>query len=65
MYTRKEILNAIEQSLTTDEKNIIYDRLGVNNPPLKLSDLYRKYNLNYNQLLKIEAKILRYLKNQL
>lgn len=62
MYSKNEILNAMETCLDDHEKVIFKARHGVELDPVTLEQLCSNFNISRDVLISIEGKVLRYLK---
>lgn len=64
MYSRNEIINAINNCLNEDEQKIISARLGVGQDrSCTLNEIELIFNITCEQYIKIEKKILMFLRN--
>lgn len=62
MYTKNEILNAMETGLDVHEKVIFKARHGVESDPITLEQLCSKFNISRDVLSSIENKVLHHLR---
>ncbi|MCO1604305.1 hypothetical protein [Desulfosporosinus nitroreducens] len=62
MYSKDEILKAMETCLDDHEKVIFKARHGVELDPATLEQLYSNFNISRDVLISIEGKVLRYLR---
>lgn len=62
LYTKNEILNAIENCLDDYEKVIFKSRHDVDSDPMTLEQLCSKFNISRDVLISIENKILHHLR---
>ncbi|SDH43795.1 sigma factor-like helix-turn-helix DNA-binding protein [Desulfosporosinus hippei] len=63
MYTRKQIMNAIENCLDESESKIIKTRFGIEDGlTVRLNEIEIKLGVKKEQVREIEKKVLKYLK---
>ncbi|WP_042338885.1 sigma factor-like helix-turn-helix DNA-binding protein [Desulfosporosinus youngiae] len=63
MYTREQVLDAIENCLNGSERQVIITRFGIEDGVTKsLSDIESIFGVSREQVCEIEKKVLRYIK---
>lgn len=63
MYTREQILNAIENCLDKNEQQVIISRVGIEDGiTMSLSEIELRFGVSREQIREIEKKVLNYIK---
>jgi len=66
VYTREQILVAVENSLDASERQVIISRFGIEDGITRsLSEIEMRYGVTREQVREIEKKVLNYIKEHI